>query len=144
MRTLCILLAAAPLAAGAEVYKCETERGIEFTDRPCEGAEVVELEDEQAGLGMTQLESLQAQVRVEEGRLQRARAARARQIAAVRNAELAEFDAEIKRLEQQKSLANNNLAGATYAAGLDQQIAALRQAQGQIIATRGDQIVRGE
>ena len=48
-----LILLAAPLAVSAQIYRCETEEGVVFSDRECGPAtEIVEIEDETSGISI--------------------------------------------------------------------------------------------
>lgn len=48
---LCLLVGSPLLAAEAQIYRCETPKGIVYSDRECgESAEVVEIEDTSQGI----------------------------------------------------------------------------------------------
>lgn len=134
-----ILLCLVPAIAGAQVYKCETPSGVVFTDRECDG-EIVALADESAGLGGQVPDAVLADL--ERKRADRSRRRFAGRLYDWRDDEVAAIDRQISNLERDKARANNNLAGATYAAGLDAQIAALQSARRETINSTQDQVVR--
>jgi hypothetical protein len=144
MKPLSILILALPLSVSAQVYKCETADGVEFTDRPCAGAEVVELEANSSGLGRDRWELQQALAYLDNKKSQRAQRQYRETNRSRRDHELAIPGNEIGVLWARKADAKDNLAGATYVAGLDSQIAALRKAHADVINTRGDQIMQIE
>lgn len=112
----------------AQIYKCESPNGIVFSDQPCSPkAEVVEVEDTNGGLGVPVSQAEQDVI--VNNRANRDRQYSLNRISGQKNRALAEIDRQISALNKQKRQANNNLAGATYSAGIDQQIAALRSAR---------------
>lgn len=138
-----IFMALAPCLAAAKVYKCEGPDGLEFSDKECgDNAAIVELEEDSGGLGGAV--SNQTKVELQEKRLGREEDRYIGRLRKQRDNELAAIDSQIRELNRQKTRANNNLAGATYAAGIDQQIAALRASRGQVASSYREQITRAE
>jgi hypothetical protein len=131
----------------AELYKCEVNGRIEFSDRPCRrtagetvelhyhtpdaavsGAAVRELADTQAELDLSlERRRLERQIRTAEQRIRALRAERDRELAALR---------------ERKAQAANNLAGATWEQSISQEMAAVAQRYGDDIAVRQDDIGR--
>lgn len=137
------LLAVLPAISFAQVYKCETADGIVFSDQKCAtDAEEVALESETGGLGVAP--SNEERVELLEKRLDREEQRYVGRLYEKRNRELKSIDAQIAALRRDKARANNNLAGATYASGIDQQIAALQQSRTQVQATYRNLITQAE
>lgn len=131
MRIVLAALAASlllPVLAQAQVYRCEGPEGPVFAGRPCaDDAQALQLDNDSQGIGGLDNRSLQLELAAKrQAREQRRQVAR---LYAQRDAELRRSNTEIARLRAAQGRAQNNLAGATYAAGLDQQIAALQLAR---------------
>lgn len=142
MKALLIIIALCPLTAAAEIYRCETPDGPVYSDRVC-GEEAIEVQVEETS-GLDASVGLGVQVDLAEARLQRERQKYVNRIVKHRNAETGAIDAQIQALASQKARANNNLAGATYGAGIDQQMAALRAARAETQSTYQELITRAE
>lgn len=143
MKALALFLIAVPLCVSAEIYKCETPQGVVFTDKPCDGGSVVEIQDS-GGIGLTRAESarVEADLAAHQRRIQAEQYRNS--LVARRDSEAAAIDSQIADLRRRQALANNNLAGATYRAGIDQQIAALQQSRAQVVTTYDRQMVNAD
>lgn len=129
----------------AQVYQCDGPDGPVFSDVTCgPSASELDMTDtlKTSGLGVPVTAETQADLTEAKNRRQRGRYIN--RINQRRDNDIAVIDAQIAVLNQQKGNANNNLAGATYAAGIDQQLAALRQARANVMANYRSQVMRVE
>lgn len=117
---------AAP-AYASDIYRCAGDEGLVFSDRPCaENAERIMLNEASSGI-IAANRSVVATLNSK--RQQRQQQRYLGRLLVERDHHLKRLDQNMVRLTRAKQRANNNLAGATYAAGLDQQIAALHRAR---------------
>lgn len=124
-----------PSTAHAQVYQCDDPDGIHFSDRPC-GPEI-RIEDSSRGLGGPI--SAASLYQLEAKKHQRETRRLTNRLYDWRDREVAMIDRRISALESRKTRSANSLSGATRAAGIDQQIAALQQARSEtIINTQGE------
>lgn len=135
---LCLILMAFVPTSIAQIYKCETPDGPVFSDLECSSeAQLIELEDS-SGLGVAVSQA--ERDAIVSNREQRDQQSAINRLNIQKNKALAKIDLQIRALTEQKQQANNNLAGATYSAGIDQQIAALRSARATTEASYQEQI----
>lgn len=129
-----VILALLPLTAGAQVYKCETPQGVVFSDRECgDKAEVVEVKDTSGGVGVPLSDELLNDLQVK-----KAERAQRRYIDSLydeRDKQIAQIDRQIAALKRERATANNNLAGATYMAGIDKRLGDLHSARANVAAS---------
>lgn len=143
MKRLILIALLFPALAAAQVYKCEGPDGPIYSQRECEpGAAKVTLPDPSAGLGGQV--SRQTQIDLAQKKLYREQDRYRGRLYDRRDRDLATIDSQIGALNSKKSLANNNLAGATYAAGIDTQIAALRASRSNVVTSYREQITKTE
>jgi hypothetical protein len=139
---LALLVFLASPTAMAQVYKCDGPDGPIFSDQECGPRAEVVIIDETSGLG-GQVSYVQ-RVRLMEKKLYRAQGRYINRLYQHRDQDVKAIDSQIRALTGQKGQANNNLAGATYATGLDQQIAVLRGSRAQVTNSYREQIIRVE
>lgn len=131
--------------AVAEIYKCDGPDGPIFSDVKCgPAASELDLSDSLQTSGLGVPVTAAAQTSLAEAKSRRQRGHYINRINDRRNADIAVIDAQIAALNRQKGNANNNLAGATYAAGIDQQLAALREARANVVANYRSQVMQVE
>lgn len=149
MRALCLLLAiafAAPCEA-QQVFKCTRPDGtLEFSQQPC-GAQAEELTIRAHEPNAA--DRLQAGARLRPSAVSldgdfRLCVERERRAVAGINSSIGANQRRIAQLEYRARFANNNLAGATYEAGLRQEIASLHEANATLRATAEESFARGE
>lgn len=149
MTKIAVMLALVlPVAAGAqEVFKCKGADGsVTFSQHPCgDGAEAVQIRTYEpsaeeraraAARARPSALSLDGDLRICLDRAQRVAAPVFRQIEA--------NWARIRQLEHRSRQAANNLAGATWEAGLRQEIASLHQANATLQTSADEQVRQAE
>ena len=145
MRILLAIALLLPALATAEVYKCDGPDGPVFSDVACgSGAEQIDVGDALATSGLGVPVSMEVRNDLMRARNARQRGYYINRVNDRRDRDLAEIDKQIAALNYKKSLANNNLAGATYAAGIDQQIAALRGSRALVQDSYRQRTIEGE
>lgn len=138
-----LLMLASPVIA--EVYKCDGPNGPVFSDVKCgPAASELDLADSLKTSGLGVPVTAETQTNLAEAKSRRQRGFYINRINERRASDVAVIDAQIAALNRQKGTANNNLAGATYGAGIDQQLAALRQARASVIADYRLQVMQVE
>lgn len=136
-RAILFILFVPGLALG-EVYRCDTPQGVVFSDMECQGAEVVEIADHSAGLGVSVPHDVRADLEVK--RLERERRRYAARLYNERDQQIEEIDSQMAVLRRERATAANNLAGATYAAGIDARLGELQRARAGVAASYRDTI----
>lgn len=131
MKVLLILLLLMPALAQASVYRCVIDGVTTFSQTPCaEDAEKIEVKPVQPateqGADATQsarehLDQVSVDVRKRNINIQ------IRRLEDRRRGLQRQRDAELDRLKAQQGTARNNLAGATYHAGLAQEMRAVNE-----------------
>lgn len=129
------LLAAASGSANAQIYKCKRADGsTEYAQQPC-GADAQEVRVRTApaasneGAGSSNQQAIQQSTALSSAAIaERNCVIRAEgDILGPTNRRIAGYQSQIDGLNQQLATANNNLAGATWSAGIRGQIAGLQQ-----------------
>lgn len=129
----------------AQVYKCDGPDGPVFSDVACgPTASELDLTDSLKTSGLGVPVTAETQNNLTEAKNRRQRGHYINRINERHDNDIAVIDAQIATLNRQKSNANNNLAGATYGAGIDQQLAALREARANVIANYRSQVIQVE
>ncbi len=149
MNPIAMFLLLPSLAFGQSVFKCQGENGVTvFSQRPCaDDPAKVEQVDTSRSLKTGSGGSVESQS--EFAQLNSVRRNCDNRIASINsryNAQRGRIGGEIARLEAEASRANNNLAGATWEAGLRQQIAGLMAERGALASAEAQELaaVRAE
>jgi len=145
MRLLFVFLLLLPALATAEVYKCDGPNGPVFSDVKCgSNAEQIDVSDALSTSGLGVAVSMEERNNLMRARNERQHAYSINRMNQQRDQDLASIDRQISALNNQKSYANNNLAGATYAAGIDSQIGALRASRAMVNDNYRQRNLQGE
>ncbi len=129
----------------AQVYKCDGPDGPVFSDVQCgPTASELDMNDSLQTSGLGVPVTAETQNNLTKAKNRRQRGHYINRISDRRDQDIAVIDAQIAVLNRQKGNANNNLAGATYAAGIDQQLAALREARANVVANYRAQVMQVE